>query len=245
VLFCVQKACEFLFEHSFENQTGGFSFRCDKNSQALKNNEGPCLTGKMVWALVKFGYLNDPRAQKAIHWLTEYGRCDDGIDKDPEGYPYRNQSKKTKSCWGKHTCYRNIFWRLKALSTIPPKNRTKKINQTIDEAAEFILKHHVYKRSHNLNEIIKDKWMSFIFPCFSEIDILQVLETLTHLGYKDKRMDDAIKYVFSRQTESGRWILDKALKGRIRAKLEEPGVESKWITYKAIKTLNRWDSLAY
>lgn len=85
--------------------------------------------------------------------------------------------------------------------------------------------------------------MKFIFPCFSEIDVLQVLETLVDLGYKDKRMTDAIKYVLSKRNKSGRWILDKSLKGRIRASLEDQGKESKWITYKAIKVLKGWNNL--
>jgi hypothetical protein len=206
---------------------------------------GPCLTGKMVWALIKLGFLNHPSTQKAIYWLADYARCDDAITHNPRGYPYCNQSNKPKRCWGKHTCYRNVFWRLKALSVVPTKNRTKKIHKVIDDAADFILKHHVYKRSHNINEIINKKWMSFIFPCFGEIDILQILEVLTVLGYKDKRMNDSINYLLSKQNESGRWILDKALKGRIRATLEEPGMESKWITYRAIKTLKAWNHLVY
>ncbi len=240
----IKKSTEFLFNHSYVEETGGFSFHCDEQGKGLKNDEGPCLTGKMVWALIKFGYLNDPGTIKAIDWLITYSRCDDGNENNLYDYPYvRIPSGKPKNCWGKHTCYRNVFWRLKALSLIPEDKRNKKVKKVIEESAEFILKHHIFKQSHNLSKTIKDSWMQFIFPTFAEIDVLQVLDTMVNLGYKDQRMTDAIEYVLSKRSRSGRWILDRSLNDRIRANFDCQGQESKWITYKAIKVLKEWDNL--
>ena len=133
---------------------------------------------------------------------------------------------------------------MKALGAIPEAGRTEEIKKRIADAAGFILRHRVYRRSHNFNELINAEWMNFVFPSLGELDVLQVLETLTSLGYKDERMNDAIQYVQSRQNDAGHWTIDKTLNGRIRAKTEEAGSQSKWITYRALKTLKKWNELS-
>ena len=45
----------------------------------------PCLTGNMVWCMIRFGYLDDPRVQKGISYITRFLRLNDGIEEDPAG----------------------------------------------------------------------------------------------------------------------------------------------------------------
>ncbi|MBN2441086.1 MAG: hypothetical protein JXJ04_07060 [Spirochaetales bacterium] len=145
-------------------------------------------------------------------------------------------------CWGMHTCYRNVFWRLKALSAIPEKNRTENQNVIIQAAIEYILQHHIYKRSHSLTKIINNNWLSLIFPSIGELDFLQVLEVLADLKINDSRMNDAIELLVSKKMADNQWKLEKDLNGRIQVPLEKSGVVSKWITYKALKVLQHWNS---
>lgn len=85
----VKEQCEYLLENSQERQDGGFS-----QNTAVKTGGGriteviPCLTGNMVWSLIHFGYLDDPRLQKAIEWITRFMRFNDGVANDPQVPPY-------------------------------------------------------------------------------------------------------------------------------------------------------------
>jgi hypothetical protein len=144
----IKEQCEYLLENSQERQDGGFS-----QNTAAKTGGGriteviPCLTGNMVWSLIHFEYLDDPRLQKGIEWINRFMRFNDGVADDPQVPPYDHY----EMCWGAHTCHMGVVKALKAFSAVPIERRTKEINDTIQKATEFILIHHIYKRSHNLN----------------------------------------------------------------------------------------------
>lgn len=61
----------------------------------------PCLTGNLVYSLIKLGYLKDERVQNSINWITTYQRFDDGIKDTPKDWPY----ERLVVCWGKHSCH--------------------------------------------------------------------------------------------------------------------------------------------
>ena len=58
---------------------------------------------------------------------------------------------------------------------------------------------------------------------------------LTKLGYIDKRMQEAVDLVISKQDEHGRWMLGSAFNGRFPANIEQKGKPSKWITLNALR----------
>ena len=133
-----------------------------------------------------------------------------------------------------------IVKNLNALAEILEEKRFENVKKTIQKAVEFILNHHIYKKSHNLKEIAKKEWLQFGFPLMWKIDPLEILDILTRLGYKDNRMQDAIDLVISKQNEQGRWILEKSFNGRVQANIERKGKESKWITLFALRVLKRY-----
>jgi hypothetical protein len=233
----VRKACEYLFGHSQVPDTGGFASKPNSSGPGGRSkDEHPCMTGRMVWPLIRFGYLSDPRVQYGIEWIVKYQRFDDGDQRHaPEGWPYR-----WRSCWGSHTCLRGVVRNLKVLAEIPNSGRSRAVKQTVEKAAEFILKHHVYKRSHNLAEVIEPEWQQFVFPQFGDMDTLETLLVLTKLGYRDPRMQEAVSLVLSKQDERGRWKLERSYKGRMRATIEQEGRPSKWITLRALTVLKRF-----
>ena len=96
---------------------------------------------------MKLGYLYAPRVERGIDWITTYQRFDDGISNRPKGWPY---DRTTGSCFGKHSCHMGVVKTLKALAEIPVEKRSKKVTAAIDEAVNYLLKHHVFKRSHDL-----------------------------------------------------------------------------------------------
>ena len=53
---------------------------------------------------------------------------------------------------------------LKALAEIPENKRSADVKNMIEKGAEYMLKHHIYKRSHDLNLVAKPGWLKFGFP---------------------------------------------------------------------------------
>lgn len=230
--------CEFLFNNSQELQDGGFS-----QSAAAKTGGGrvseviPCLTGNMVWCLIRFGYLDDPRVQKSIGWLTRFMRFNDGIENDPQDPPYNHY----EMCWGKHTCHMGVVKALKALAEIPSEKRTAAVSETIEKAVEFLLIHHIHKQSHNLNRVSKPGWLKFGFPLMYQTDVLEILDILTSLGVRDSRMDEAVSIVLSKQNDKGRWHIENTYANdRLPVSFGEKGEESKWLTLRAMRVLKRF-----
>ena len=234
----IKEQCEYMLSHSQEQQYGGFS-----QNTAVRTGGGriteviPCLTGNMVWSMIRFGYLEDLRLQKGIDWITRFMRFNDGVEDGPSVPPY----DRYEMCWGAHTCHMGVVKALKALSAVPMRSRTKEINDTIQKAVEFLLIHHIYKRSHNLKRKSKPGWLKFGFPLMYQTDVLEILDILTELGVKDSRMDDAISTVIAKQDDTGRWKLENTYgSDRLLIPMGQKDEPSKWITLRAMRVLKRY-----
>ncbi|MFW9951751.1 MAG: nitrogen fixation protein NifH [Candidatus Thorarchaeota archaeon] len=232
----IKQASEFILNNSQDRKSGGFSTRGNEEDGGFHEQVIPCLSGNMLWALIRFGLLEDQRIQYGINWILKYQRLDDAIETPPRDWPY----DKYKSCWGKHTCHMGVVKNLKALAEIPLSKRTIKMNNFIHDAVDYILEHRIYKKSHQKSAIAKEEWTQFGFPLLWKIDALETLNILTKLGYKDDRMEDAINLVLSKQNQEGKWILEKSFNGRVQVNIEQKGKESKWITLNAIRALKQF-----
>lgn len=231
----IRNACEFILKNSQDRKSGGFAIRGSESGGGYHSAVIPCLTGNMVWSLLRFGYWEDPRLQRGIDWITSYQRFDDAIQKAPEGWPYTGKEQ----CWGKHTCHMGAVRALKALAEIPSDRRSARVNQTIEQGAEYLLNHHLYKRSHDLTQAAKQSWLKFGFPLIWKTDALDMLLLLTGLGYRDDRMQAAIDLVVSKQDNQGGWNLETTFNGRMLIDIEQKGKPSKWVTLNAITVLKR------
>ena len=232
----IQKGCEFVLNVSQESRSGGFSIRSDKSGSGIPSGVIPCLTGNMVWSLIKFGYLNDPRLQQSINWITTYQRFDDGEGAAPKGWPYDGW----QICWGSHTCHMGVVKSLKALSAIPCEKRSPEVCKTLENGAEFMLIHHVHKRSHNLTRVSKPGWKKLGFPRMYQTDVLEIVDILTKLGHRDPRMQEAVDLIAAKQLPNGRWLLEDTFNGKFQTNIEQHRKESKWITLKALGALKRF-----
>lgn len=235
----IKEQCEYIISHSQETEDGGFAMNTSAKKGGGRITEViPCLTGNMVWSLIHFGYLDDPRLQKAIDWITRFMRFNDGVENDPQGPPY----DRLEICWGKHTCFMGIVKALKGLSAIPPERRTNEINDTINKAAEFLLIHHIYKRSHDLSKTAKPGWLKFGFPLMYQTDALEILDILTQLGINDIRMDDAINIVIAKQDGMGRWRTENTSNtDQLLIPMGQKDEQSKWLTLRAMRVLKRYE----
>ncbi len=233
----IKEQCEYILSNSQESEDGGFAISTSVKKGGGRINEVvPCLTGNMVWSLIHFGYLEDPRLQKAVAWLTKYMRFNDGIEENSQIAPY----DRYEICWGKHTCLMGVVKALKGLGAITRDKWTNEITDTISKAAEFLLMHHIYKRSHDLSRISKPGWLRFSFPLMYQTDALEIVDILTQLNITDSRMNNAIDLIVSKQDEMGRWRNENTSNTeRLLIPMEQKGIHSKWITLRALRVLKR------
>src|SRR5208283_1042944 len=147
------------------------------------------------------------------------------------GWPYQ----RFPNCWGKHTCHMGAVKSLKALAEIPAQKRNPAVRNTIQQGAEYLLIHHLYKSSHDPSVVAKRFWLNFSFPTLWKTDALEMLGVLVKLGYRDNRIDDAINLLISKQDDQGRWKMEKSYNNRLLMGLERDGKPSKWLTLNALR----------
>jgi len=248
----VQPAVEYLFR--FQQPLGGFSVSGEEGAereyervaqrQLAKGKTPPdkpasfadsvhqmtlsCLTGNVVAALLRLGYVNDPRVWRAVDWLISIQNVDGGWL-----CPYRERHIRDT-----HSCFHGTICALEAFSeTFGKVKRPPEVQAAIARAAEFLLIHHLYRADHHSLKVINPTWLRLAFPWFYHYSILRGLWVLTQLGIDDPRMDDARSVLRDKQTPDGTWILESTPYRRMQADLEKKGDPSKWITLKALQVL--------
>ncbi len=235
----IQKACAFILDYAQERQSGGFSMRGNARAGGQASEVIPCLSGNMVWALLRLG-CRDARLKAGIDWITRYQRFDDGDGVVPIGWPY----ERYEMCWGRHSCHMGVVKAMKALSAIPEAERSEGVRTCLANAVEFMMIHHIFKRSHALDKVSRPGWRRFGFPLMYQTDILEILNLLLDLGYRDARMAEAVALVASKRGPDGRWQLANSYGDRMTMPIGTLGQPSKWITLKALTALGRWHEAA-
>ncbi|MBI5494509.1 MAG: nitrogen fixation protein NifH [Deltaproteobacteria bacterium] len=232
----IRQACHLILDLSQDRESHGFSVHHAARSGGGRHSEViPCLTGNLVFALLRLGCGARPEVQQAVRWMATYQRFDDGIADAPQGWPY----DRWEMCWGRHTCHMGVVKALKALAEIPVRARPPAVRRCIANGVEFLLVHHVYKRSHDLARVSKPGWQRFGFPLMYQTDVLEILLILTQLGCRDARMQEAVDLLRSRQDAAGRWCLANPPPGRCWVDIEPKGQPSKWVTLRALTVLKR------
>ena len=230
----VRSGCEAILRDAQDTESGGFAVgRAKKAGGGLHSSVIPCLTGNLVWSLIHLGMLDDPRVQRGVEWITTYQRFDDSEDEAPTGWPY----DRWEMCWGRHTCHMGAVKALKALAAIPPELRSPEVERTLAQGTEFMLRHHVHRRSHDLAKVSRPGWLRLGFPLMYQTDVLEILEILTALGCRDERMQEALHVVAGKADAQGRWKLESTFNDRFLVPIESKGEPSRWVTLKALRVL--------
>jgi hypothetical protein len=229
----IVRSRDFLLKISQDPQSGGFAYRSSLSEGGEHMGVIPCLSGNLVWSMLRFGYYDAPQVQRGIDFLATTLRCDDRESKPPNVWPYTVK----EGCWGKHTCMATVVKTLKALAEIPVEKRSPVVQQAIDEGKEFILSHHLFKRSHDLSKIAKPSWTELGFPWYWLTDALEMLLILKHLDCRDERTQEAMELLLSKQNDQGQWNLEHSFNGRMQVTIEQEGQPSKWVTLNALRVL--------
>jgi len=223
----VRRACELVLSRSQDPGSGGFSQKHAQRAGGGRPSEViPCLTGNMVWSLLRLGYAGDERVSRGIDWLTRYLRFDDGDSAPPADWPYQ----RWEMCYGRHSCFMGVVKGLKALGEIPVPERSPAV------------RHHIHKQSHNLNRLAKPGWTRFGFPRMYQTDVLEITQVLLSLGVRDARMREAITLIASKRGADGRWRMQDSFNGKFLVDVEIAGAPSKWITLNALRVLAKVDA---
>ena len=147
----LRRAWEVILCDSQGAESGGFSVTCAKAVGGRHGSVIPCLTGNLIFSLIKLGYLDDPRVRRAI---------DDADGDAPTGWPY----DPWEMCWGRHACHMGAIMALKALAEKPPERCSSEVRRTLADGVEFRIRHHVHRHSHDLAHDCEPGWRRFGFP---------------------------------------------------------------------------------
>ena len=230
----IERGIEHMFR--FQRRSGHFlpDLPTTEKGKASSVKDGCCFDGNILYYLIHFGYLDDPRTRRLIDFNVTY------YDDQNAGWRCRSYPTNAAAVFPKN-CYMGATKMLRALSMIPQKKRVGEIQSIIDREVESILRNGVYRYLRNPDGTSKDKagWKRFGFPLFYQSDALEVLDTLSRLGVRDNRMTTAIDLVLGAQQPDGRWLLENTFNGKMWVDIEEKWKPSKWITLRALRTLKR------
>lgn len=111
---------------------------------------------------------------------------------------------------------------------------------------EYLLKRHLFRRL-TTGEPVDEEYLQLIHPNHWRYDILRALdyfraESLLNDTPPDSRLKEAIEKVRAKQSEDGKWLLERELRGREWLRMNE-GVRkpSPWVTLRALRVLKWWD----
>ncbi len=234
----IENGIEHIFK--FQRNSGHFLTSMPKTVKgyASKITDGCCLDANILFYLNHFNYIDDSRTTKLIDFLIEnYSHKDAGWK--CRAYPIDSSRVFAQNC------FMGAAKVLKAFSAIPIKYRTENMNEIIKKEVDNILKNEVYRYLKTQEGKRKDKagWKRFGFPLFYQSDILEILDTLTNLGVRDKEMKKAIDLVLTTQQNDGTWLLKHTFNGKMWIDVEEKHKPSKWITLRALRVIKKWNSL--
>jgi hypothetical protein len=209
-----------------------------------------CTAASMGAALIDFGWLGDQRLQTAMEWLAR------SIDSSPP-FACSHRNANLPCAWG-------AIKAMIALNKVPPAQRTRNMQKAIKLGVDFLLSRDPAVADYPFGRGNKpsSNWFQFYYPLLSEADVLQNLEVLVALGQaQNPRLTNALDLVIRKQTQQGRWLLERTYKeladtqeekvlywyqnslrlyitGKELAEIQEKkGQPSKWVTLRALRVL--------
>jgi hypothetical protein len=107
---------------------------------------------------------------------------------------------------------------------------------------EYLLERALF-RLKTTGEIVNPSWLQFSFPPRWRYDVLRSLEYFRAAGgVPDKRLEEAVQLVRSKQQSDHRWLLENTHPGRVHFELEQrDGRPSRWNTLRALRVLNWYE----
>jgi hypothetical protein len=148
--------------------------------------------GNAVGACSKLGLAGDQRVSRLAQSLVEWQWPDGGWNCD--------SSKDAR-----HSSFYESLATLWGLNEYLRATGDKGIRKAVDRAAEFFLKHRLF-RSCTDGKAINPQWQKLHYPLYWHHDILQALMVLNRAGkLGDHRTAEALDIVESKRSKDGTW----------------------------------------
>jgi hypothetical protein len=234
----IRRACEYVLAHT-QTRRGGFGAWQGRAREAPPPPASAihCLNGNLVRALIGFGWLDDPRVQRAIDWeaAATTGEGEVKWSASTPGPGFRCGANYGEPCaWG-------AVKALLALARVPADRRSPTVATAIDASVEFLLSRDPAVADYPMppgNAAPSSSWFRLGFPSGYVADVLQVLEALMEAGAgRDPRLDHALEWLLAQQDEHGRWANRYAYAGKMVVDIDRPGEPSPWVTLRVCRVL--------
>ena len=226
----LRRGCDYVLGHSVAS-SGGFAYYKKPQPGGVVH----CLTGNLLAALIRLGWLADERVQRALEWqaraitgeppiqFTRYGTS---------GPEFTCQINENQPCgWGATKA-------MKALVAVPPEQRSPIVWHALERGADFLLRYDLAQAAYPYTRTVSANWFALGFPLSYWSDLLETLAVLAALGYGgDPRLAGAVDWLLSKQDAQGKWTLEHGLNGHMWVDIEQQGKPSKWITLRALRAL--------
>jgi len=227
----VRRGCEYVLSHTIAS-SGAFS----ANNPPVPSGAVHCLNGNLLWSLIRLGCLEDERVVSALDWqaraITGEGEPVEYFRSTTSGPGFACGVNLGQPCgWG-------AVKAMRALAAVPNDARTRSIQRAIEVGAEFLLSRDPAVADYPFTERVSSTWFKFGFPLSYWSDVLETTSVLVDLGFgQDARLENAVRYILSKQDSQGRWKLENSLNGKMWIDIEAKGKPSKWVTLRALRVV--------
>jgi len=235
----IKLACKYYLNHALS--PGGQISSMTNNSPS---GTVDCLQGNMLWSLMTLGY-EDKRMDKAYEWMARTV-TGEGVapmkEKHADIRYYAGKYGPNFACGAnnKLPCAWGGVKVLLALSQVPVKARTVLMKKAIKQGVDFFFGVDPSTADYPNGWAAKPSgnWWKFGFPVFYVTDILQIAEAMVALGFgDDKRMQNTLELIRSKQDESGRWQLEYNYDGKTWMRFGKMKEPNEWVTLRALRVL--------
>jgi hypothetical protein len=220
----IAAACEYVF--STQHPSGGFGW-------GEPPTPAECFTGILVEALVKLGYADDQRLQRAYDWLLSRQRRDGGFwCKDTGQLGRRRQGEP--SCAFASLCV------LAALVQHPVQGQ----GTVVSKATEFMLT--CWERRGKVKYAGHDSqigtgWEKLKYP-YTDYRILKYLDVLSRIprARSDPRGREALALLISKRDALGRCTPESIHRCYANFDFGQKRLPSRWLTVLVYSVIRRW-----
>lgn len=233
----ISNACSYMLEQTLA-EGGQFTVN------GAASGTADCLQGNLCWALIELG-CEASRLERAFDWMAR-SVTGEGIapatDRQAPVRYYAGKCGPNFACGSnnKLPCAWGAAKVMLAFSSLPAAQRTASIERAISQGIDFLFSTDPARADYpcGFSDKPSGNWWKFGFPVFYVTDLLQIVEALVKLGYRDDpRLAHALEVVRQKQDGQGRWALEYDYTGKIWVDFGPKKSANKWVTLRALRVL--------
>ncbi len=212
-----------LMAHVVDTMWTGSAFSLDGTDAAVL----PCYHAMILRSLLKLGFEDSALLDKGIDWILRFQPFARNARSDWTG----SGIKKYGGCFRATPCYIGLAKSTKALLTYQSIKPTQAVQQTIDNALEYLLNHKlIYRLSKN--EPITRHILDLSFPESYQLNIVELLMLIYEAGrIDDPRVAEALQYVNAKRLREGYWKTNYVYQAKGYIPFDKRGIPAEWLTY--------------